>query len=248
MKLNRILSTILSAIISITLLSGCEKSESVTEGTTISEVTAATVTSTTTAVPETALETTTEPTTTPIATSETTPETARELTAEELEIMNEMPEIVFVMSHHFSGENINGFYITKNGEVKMFDFKGQEEQVTYVPYVLDKLDDATCSEMIVNSYSGDTVKTEELKSVPEYKMVEYYKILLQIDKNSEIIQCSSFVDAEYGYGDFYGIRKVDKKTEIITLTGWGNAYNANKDELSSELNIVEVFPQFYYPY
>jgi len=42
MKLNRIISIILSAIISVTLLAGCEKTESVPEETTVSETTVAT--------------------------------------------------------------------------------------------------------------------------------------------------------------------------------------------------------------
>ncbi|MBQ8176909.1 MAG: hypothetical protein IJ035_07755 [Oscillospiraceae bacterium] len=43
MKLNRIISIILSAIISITLFTGCEKLESIPEETTVSETTAATI-------------------------------------------------------------------------------------------------------------------------------------------------------------------------------------------------------------
>lgn len=42
-KLNRIISIVLSAIITVTLLSGCAKTESVPEETTVSETTAATI-------------------------------------------------------------------------------------------------------------------------------------------------------------------------------------------------------------
>ncbi len=42
-KLNRIISIILSSIISVTLFTGCEKSESIPEETTVSETTAATI-------------------------------------------------------------------------------------------------------------------------------------------------------------------------------------------------------------
>ena len=81
MKLNRILSTILSAIISITLLSGCEKSESVTEGTASSE--------------------------------NTVSETTAKYSEEELELIeHDMPDIVFVMQHHYDDSNIRGLYIT----------------------------------------------------------------------------------------------------------------------------------------
>ena len=42
-KLNRIISIIISSIISVTLFTGCEKAESVAEETTVSETTAATI-------------------------------------------------------------------------------------------------------------------------------------------------------------------------------------------------------------
>ncbi len=253
MKLNHIISIIL---LSVTLFTGCAKTESVAEETTVSETTFLdTTVATTTAVTtidteptttETTVETTTATTvTTAETTVETTVETTRELTAEEIEIMNEMPEIVFVMSHYFSGENINGFYITKNGEVKMFDFKGQEEQIRYVPDILDKLEDATCSEMIAGN---ELVQSNKLRFVPEYKMVEYYKTLLLINENSEIIRYKSYEDADFGYGSYYGIRNNNGNTEIITLSGWGDSYNVNTDELSSELSYRKVFPQFFYPY
>ena len=251
-KLNRIISIIFSVIITVTLFTGCAKMESVAEETTVSETTSsdttvATTTAVTTIVTEpTTTETTVETTTaTTVTTAETTVETTRELTAEEIEIMNEMPEIVFVISHHYSRKNISGFYITKYGEVKMYDFRNREERIDDVLDVLDELENATCSEMTIDEA---LVREEDLKSVPTYKMVEYYKTLLQIDKNSEIVFCNTFEDVEYGYGDYYGIRKINGNIEKITLTGWGNSYSANKDELSNELNVVEVFPQFFYPY
>ena len=256
-KIKRFFPIILATVISASLLSACKETENEVKETTVSEVTTTETissenTATTASVKTTATEqsaptgTTVETTTaTTVTTAETTAETTRELTAEELEIMNEMPEIVFVISHYFSGENINGFYITKNGEVKMFDFKGQEGQIRYVPDILDELENATCSEMIVGN---ELVQSCKLKFVPEYKMVEYYKILLQIDENSEIIRCKSYEDADFGYGSYYGIRNNNGNTEIITLSGWGDSYNVNTDELSSELSYRKVFPQFYYPY
>ena len=43
MKLNSIIPIILSSIISVTLFTGCEKTESVAEETTVSEITAAAI-------------------------------------------------------------------------------------------------------------------------------------------------------------------------------------------------------------
>ena len=159
--------------------------------------------------------------------------------------MNEMPEIVFVISHHYSDHNINGFYITKNGEVKMYDFRDREEHIDDVINVLDELESATCSEMEIDEYF---VRKEDLKAVPKHKVIEYYLTLLQINKESKIVSYEDFTDTEYGYGDYYGIRSINGNNEVITLSGWGSIYNVNMDELSSELSYRKVFPQFFYPY
>ena len=51
-------------------------------------------------------------------------ETAARLSKEELDKMAEnMPEIVFVMSHHYDDTNILGCYITNTGEMKIYDFR-----------------------------------------------------------------------------------------------------------------------------
>ncbi|MBQ8176023.1 MAG: hypothetical protein IJ035_03185 [Oscillospiraceae bacterium] len=90
-KLQRIFSIILAAGISVSLLSACEKTESVPKETTSSETTVS--------------------------------ETTAKYSDEELELMvQDMPEIVFVMSHNYVGSNIRGLYVTNKGEVKMYDF------------------------------------------------------------------------------------------------------------------------------
>ncbi|MGN0608674.1 MAG: hypothetical protein ACI4J6_05680 [Oscillospiraceae bacterium] len=254
--LKKVFALIISTAICLSLFSGCGES-AVGEAQTEEETTSATIAAqtsneislteitteaTTTITTETTLEITTE------ATSETTIEatvtaeettTERELTADEVELMNSMPDIVFVLSHCYYDTNILGFFVEKDGNVKLYDFRDREPEKYYnVLDVLDELETVVCPEI---ELSGSVLKPENLK-ISEVQMIEYYKILMQIDKNSEIINCENPTDSVDGYGELYGIRNNENgEREIITLTGWGDFYDFNSDPLAEEITPFKLF-------
>ena len=70
---------------------------------------------------------------TPPVTTVIKSENPRELTQEDKDILNEMPEILFVdmMSQVYSGEFIYGFYLNKEGEVRYYEYYDEEAQKEY---------------------------------------------------------------------------------------------------------------------
>ncbi|MBQ3919186.1 MAG: hypothetical protein II695_05885, partial [Oscillospiraceae bacterium] len=119
------------------------------------ESSAAETTETTESATEATTETTTETTT---ATEKTTAGTSSVSAAEtspavmvdeeKQRILDEMPDIVFVMSEHFDNTNIYGFYVTKTGDIKMYDFRSIAPNKIYeIPDVYDRLEEATCEKI-----------------------------------------------------------------------------------------------------
>ncbi|MBQ6944099.1 MAG: hypothetical protein IJN43_07180 [Ruminococcus sp.] len=153
----------------------------------------------------------------------------------------EMPEIVFITSHHDYGENIKGYFITNDGEMKMYDFRNIAPDETYdLLEVMDQLDSALCTEI---DRGGIIIKEEDLPQISKEKLLEYYKTLKKINKNSKIVRCESGDTALSGYGHFYGIRYNRKdEQEIITLNGWGMFFENNLDKDAKNLNRLELFP------
>ncbi|MDE5993234.1 MAG: hypothetical protein K2G87_09310, partial [Oscillospiraceae bacterium] len=175
--------------------------------------------------------------------------TAAPLSDEELdELSANMPEIVFVMSHHYDDTNILGCYITNTGEMKMYDFRNIAPDEMYeLPDVYDRLEEAVCSEIDFKLYSKyENVFTEkDLVIVPENTLVEYYKELLQI--NGTVIKRDFGVvydDPEYptGHYRFYGIKYDEHgNRQCILLYGYGESYeycyeDSNTDRFANELN------------
>ena len=196
-KLNRIISVIL---LSVTLFTACEKAESVSEETTVSETTA-------------------------------------KYSDEELELMaQDMPEIVFVMSHHYDNSNIRGLYVTNKGEVKMYDFNNLAPAETYdITKVYDEIEKATCSEIHIDDKYKLT--EEDMFVVSNDEMKDYYKMLLQTDGNIEKFE-RRFSGNDSGNYKYYGIRKVNSQKEFIFLSGLDDTYEYYSDNLySSELNV-----------
>lgn len=200
---------------------------------------------TTTTRTETTIETTTE------APSETTTETTTEttqplnLTPEELEVYNSMPDIVFVLSHCYglsdpnwgSYSNIRGFYITKNGEVKMYAFSNEEEsKYIDVAEVYDELENVTCSELLFRG-EGDEITQDDLDTVAISDLIELYNKLLLVDEKSKFKQSNNYCDVVTGIYQLYGIRtNKNGGKEIILLSLRGDYYLTNKDIYAQEIS------------
>ncbi len=158
------------------------------------------------------------------------------LSDEELNALAEnMPEIVFVTSHHYDDTNIFGCYITNKGEMKMYDFGNiAPDEIYDIPEVYDRLEEAVCSEIDFKTLCGGNLFTEkDLISVPENILTEYYKTLLQI--NGTDIECHTFsgieldtVRSQYGHERCCGI-KYDNNGNVrfVLLHGTGEGYYYN---------------------
>lgn len=187
-------------------------------------------------------------------------ETAARLSKEELDKMAEnMPEIVFVMSHHYDDTNILGCYITNTGEMKIYDFRNiAPDEIYDIPDVYDRLEEAICSEIDFKQYSKyENVFTEnDLVTIPENELIEYYKELLQI--NGTAIKRDSggrYDDPEFptGHYRFYGVKHDERGNRQITLLyGYGEGYSCcyedlNTNNFANELNYkiyLEAYDKF----
>ncbi|MBD5146501.1 MAG: hypothetical protein HDT21_11435 [Ruminococcus sp.] len=181
--------------------------------------------------------------------------TAVTLSEEELDAFAEnIPEIVFVMSHNYDDTNILGCYITNTGEMKMYDFRNiAPDEIYEVPDVYDRLEEAVCSEIDFKLYSKhENVFTEkDLVIIPENKLIEYYKELLQI--NGTAVKRDSGVrydDPEHptGHYKYYGI-KYDENNDrqCILLYGNGEGYSYYYNKFATELNYkiyLEAYDKF----
>ena len=182
----------------------------------------------------------------------TIPETtAVTLSEEELDKMAEnMPEIVFIMSHHYDDTNILGCYITNTGEMKMYDFRNiAPDEIYEVPDIYDRLEEAVCSEIDFSLYrtQGHLFTEKDLAAVPENKLVEYYKSLLQINGTAiERRNGISLDDPQYGHYRCYGI-KYDShgNQQFILLQGMGEDYSYDYNDSSIDDLVNELFNKMY---
>ena len=184
-----------------------------------------------------------------VAEETTVSETTAKYSDEELELMaQDMPEIVFVMSHHYDSSNIRGLYVTNKGEVKMYDFNSFAPSETYdIEEVYDKIEEAECSELYINSLY--TLTQEDMFTVPQSTMLNYYKTLLKTDGNIQYKTGVILHDDEYGTYKYYGIRNTEVKNEVILLSGSGNGFDYYSDntysielddKLKSEIFIIYI--------
>lgn len=172
-----------------------------------------------------------------VAEETTVSETTAKYSDEELELMaQDMPEIVFVMSHHYDNSNIRGLYVTNKGEVKMYDFNNFAPSEKYdITKVYDEIEKATCSEIHIDDKYKLT--EEDMFVVSNDEMKDYYKMLLQTDGNIEKFE-RRFSGNDSGNYKYYGIRKVNSQKEFIFLSGLDDTYEYYSDNLySSELNV-----------
>ena len=203
---------------------------------------------------------------TPPVTTVIKSENPRELTQEDKDILNEMPEILFVdmMSQVYSGEFIYGFYLNKEGEVRYYEYYDEEAQKEYE----ELLNGRHWNFGNLDVYSDNNTETPEVWSrmykeiqkksidtgirVEKDKLVDMYKLLLNVDDEAgfrisgvaawdEISICVVMSDEYY-----LGVRKEDKKQQKVLLRGDGYSTYANKDPLASELVRIlirdEIFP------
>ncbi len=247
---NKKVRLMTAMILSMTLLlSGCEGD---TE--TASETTAEAAVSQTSGETATTAETTTEATTaaTTATTTETETETTqeRELTPEEVNLMNDMPDIVFILSHIGveNNSNLQGFFITKNGDIKMYSFD-DSEWGKYIDIVdlYDELESAVCTSM---EFHGKKFANDNLDSavISQIKLIEQYDKLLLVNKNAEINEYGNPADVVCGYYNLYGIRTGQNGAEeFIYLNGWGDVYKVNTDEyvreICSDIITDNIFPK-----
>ncbi|MDE6745966.1 MAG: hypothetical protein K2J72_04915 [Oscillospiraceae bacterium] len=169
--------------------------------------------------------------------------TAAASSEEELDTLAaDMPEIVFVMSHHYDDTNILGFYITNTGEMKIYDFRNiAPDEIYDIPDVYDRLEEAVCSRIepaIYDPvfYEEQVLTDDKLCAVSETELKEKYKMLLKINENSSHIEYESLADEIQGYYNGYGIRyNENKETEIVLLYKGGDYIYERDDEYSSEL-------------
>lgn len=179
--------------------------------------------------------------------------TAVTLSEEELDKMAEnMPEIVFVMSHNYDDSNILGCYITNTGEMKMYDFRNiAPDEIYEVPDVYDRLEEAVCSEIDFKPYSKDgfLFTENELTAVSESTVTEYYKELLQI--NGTAVKWDSgfrYDDPEHptGHYRYYGI-KYDEHgdRQCILLCGHGEGYSYYYKDSNTNKSANELYYKIY---
>ena len=183
----------------------------------------------------------------------TIPETtAVTLSDEELDKMAEnMPEIVFIMSHHYDDTNILGCYITNTGEMKMYDFRNiAPDEIYDIPDVYDRLEEATCSELDFRGGFGNSenITENDMVTVSEDELSEYYKKLLLATENAEYINLVP-ITMEVGHYMYYGVKNnANSEKECVLLFGRGVGYRYESDDAYVEEvadYIWRLFPNWF---
>ena len=188
------------------------------------------------------------------ASEETTvPETtAVTLSEEELDKMAEnMPEIVFIMSHHYDDTNILGCYITNTGEMKMYDFRNiAPDEIYEIPDVYDRLEEATCSELDFRGGFGNSenITENDMVTVSEDELSEYYKKFLLATENAEYINLVA-ITMDIGNYMYYGVKNnANGEKECVLLYGQGVGYRYESDDAYMEEvahYIWRLFPNWF---
>ena len=175
----------------------------------------------------------------------------RELTESEKQaLLDEMPEIVFVMSEHYDN-NILGFYITSTGDVNMYDFRNAYPGVVYdIPEVYDRLTDVCCDKIEPSPLSVDWERNyvlyeENLPDVSAFELKKWYYELKNIAYKLERVSTIP-VDSQADYR-YYGVRQGNGDKEFILLGAGGKDYVYLDKESSKDIEklcgeIMEVFP------
>ena len=177
-------------------------------------------------------------------TEETTvSETIAKYSDEELELMaQDMPEIVFVMSHHYDNSNIVGYYVTNTGEIKLYDFRQIAPDETYeIPDVYERLEEAVCLEIPSSEYSSQeqSITISGQGVISHEILIEQYKKLLMVNQESPYDEHESLADMIQGDYNLYGIRCDinNKEKEFVLLYSGGDYIFKREDDNANELAV-----------
>ena len=158
--------------------------------------------------------------------SEATMETTAKYSEEELErLAQDMPEIVFVMSHQQGDGNIMGCYVMNTGEMKLFDYRSiAPDEVYDVKDIYEHIEEAYCDRLEPRNYIGyeeRLITEEQLPKLSQEEVTGYYKRLLRIEGDAEYIKWGWTLDYG-GLKKLYGIKKNELgEKECILLCGCG---------------------------
>gem|GEM_PF-3594392 len=178
---------------------------------------------------------------------------------EEISI-DDMPEIVFVVYQfhnenddegNFLGEICKGYYIKRTGEIKYFEFDGDEVEQ------YGEIDDEITNKMLKNKKFtvDDVVKVLNIKvlhekfsqydmdsgydNIPEEDMINCYRLLMDISKRKKVEHYSINTTLYVGYTGCYGVRMNKRgEQEFIPIYERGGAFNfrdSNRQELCEDL-------------
>ena len=187
-------------------------------------------------------------------TTETTTETTAEtLSEEELdELVQNMPEIVFVLSYQDDNENIFGYYLKNTGEVKMFDFREiAPDEIYDIHDVYDRLEEVIYDGLYIREHGKafeKIISENNLKALSEDELIGYYKRLLLIEGDAEYVKWSIGLDGGWGYYKLYGIKNnYNGEKECLLLCGDGDDSeykhsNPDAKEIYRELVLYNFFP------
>ena len=215
MKLNHIISTILSSIITVTLLTACEKSESVPEETTVSET----------------------------STLETTAKYSDEELELIAQDMPEI--VFVLAYHNDNENIFGYYITNTGNIKMFDFREITPDEIYEIPNVYDRLKEATCSELVISSpivFDEDLLEENELYIFPHQTIMDYYKKLLLMNGNAQYVDRGYALNGGYGHYKFYGIKTDGENKEFILLFGDGEDYeyiHEDKNALSMYMDIKE---------
>ena len=153
---------------------------------------------------------------------------------EEVEILDDMPEMVFLLLQNasLSDDNIaEGLFIDNNGIIKEFSLNREKFSVWS-----NKNPSKVANEIITNynnfiEYSEDTGR-----KVDKGELDKNWELFKGVNKKSDIIITYDMLDDFIGFAGYYGIRiNSNYELEIIPLKGRGDILYDNTDLISDEI-------------
>ena len=189
--------------------------------------------------------------------TETAEEIAAELTAEEVEILvEEMPEIVFVkylVSYSFPKPALSGYFIDNKGNIKYFEFDENE----FIDDIIDStfgIPNLSFEEYLeyrnLNEFHQN-LKESEVETISDpilYEdLTECYKLLLKVDRDSNLKRVTLSTPAEEDYRGIYGVILNENNEEIlIPIKDWGEEFYTNEDfyyTVNEDSYVVKLYRQ-----
>ncbi|MBD5145233.1 MAG: hypothetical protein HDT21_04880 [Ruminococcus sp.] len=162
------------------------------------------------------------------------------------QILQNMPDIVFVMYHYYPLEReyktgnfigTSGYYIEKTGEIKYFEFEDEEpvfdydnERITIEEYSNLRDIKKIHKKILENNFNTDyePIQIEDL--------VDYHKYLLKINSKYKLEFNVSSVDIVLGLTCFYGVKiNENKEEEYILIYEYGDFYYDNDNKYAKKI-------------